>query len=437
MNSSASRAGSDASILATIIDGRAWVASSIRNPHFRKYCRLLNKTFHRPNPLAELLRPASSRLFTAVAASSPLLSVAHGLSHRIVPALVRVAAYAAGWRRQPEQWKPPVDLQAEEYFQNLLRHLFAEWPVPAFFDSVWYLPGNLIRRERHWYLHVAKGGSLRTAEDMPAAITRKAIHHAMIAPSRLGFHQALRWGQLKALGAADELIAAVLASPISSGFGHEEIRHRLLGKLSADPSFDPRDFGVIADVILELLAHGHLNRAKLLIDQPLRALRRHCYRRWQDLLGFAESQRIRFRNRDLTSPGLRAELRHIAHAVWRPMADVQPFEIKRSIAREAPSRWTIVERRSHAQLAFDGRILRHCVGSYWRRCAAERSSIFALRQHLWVENTERSFPRITIEVNRATRRIVQARGRWNRSLAPFERRIIAEWAGRNRLEMAV
>lgn len=437
MTSHASRAGSDAAILATIIDGGAWVASSIRNRHFRKYCRHLNKTFHRPNPLAGVLRPACRRLFTAVATSSPLLSVAHGLSRSIVPALVRVAAYAAGWLRQPEQWQPPADLVPEDYFANLLRHLFAEWPVPAFFDSAWYLPGDLIRNERHWYLHVAKGGSWRTAKGMPAALTRKAIHHAMNAPSGLGIYQALRWGQLTTLSASEGLVTAVLSNPISSGFAHEEIRWRLLAKLSADPDFDPSDFGVIADFIAELLDHHHLNRANLLIGQPLGELRRHCYQRWRNLLTFAESQGLRFRNHDLTRPGLRAELRHVAHAVWSPMPEMQPFEIKRSASRGAPSRWTIVERRSHAQLAFDGRALRHCVGSYWRRCVAERSSIFALRQHLWVENAERAFSRITIEVDRATRRIVQARGRWNRCPAPFERRIIAEWAERNRLQMAV
>lgn len=437
MNTSAALREADASVLVPIIEGRAWVASKIRNPHFRKSCRILNRTFRGKGALTDLLRPWCRDLFLPVASCSDLLSEPHALSRQIVPALVRVAAFSCNWIRSPADWRPRGGLGAGEQWASLLRHLFAKWPVPAFMDSVWLLPGDLVRRERHWYCHIAEGGSWRTARDMPAGISRRALHYAMDAPCHLSFVQALRWGQLAALGAGQDLVEAVLSSSMASRLSHEAIWSRLLEKVCADAHFNANDFGAIADLIADLLDHDHEKRACWLLDQSLQDLRRHCYRRWQSLLDAAESNGIRFREKLLMHAGLRAELRHFSNSRWEPMEGVAAFEVFRSQRYEEPSGWMITELRSHARLAMEGKVMRHCVEDYWRRCHGGRCAIFSLARRLSGEDAGKMIRHVTIEVHRTSRRIVQLRGKWNRRPLPFERSLIEEWAQKNGLKMAV
>ncbi|QJE96021.1 PcfJ domain-containing protein [Luteolibacter luteus] len=348
-----------------------------------------------------------------------------------------MAAFSCNWIRSPQDWNPGSDLPVEEQWSSLLRHLFAKWPVPAFMDSVWMLPGDLVRKERRWYCHIAEGGSWRSALDLPRGLSRRAIHLAMDSPAHLDLVQAFRWGQLRALGAKEELVGEVLASSMAKRLSNEAIWSRLLEKVAACPGFEPSDFGIIADLVVDLLDHGHEQRAGWLLDHSLPDLRGHCYRRWQSLLNAAEANGIRFRDKQLTRSGLRAELRHFSNSRWDPMEGVSAFEIIRRTGLGELFGWTIVELRCHARLAREGDAMRHCVEGYWRACHAGRCAIFSLARRPAGEDSDKIIPHVTIEVHRESRRIVQLRGKWNRWPFPLERSIIEEWAHRNGLEMAV
>lgn len=437
MNSCAASREADALVLVPIIEGRAWIASRIRNLHFRRCCRILNRTFQRKGELTDLLRPWCKDLFLPVARRSELLSTPHPLSRQIIPALVRVAAFSCNWIRAPQDWNPEARLTVVEQWSCLLRHLFAKWPVPDFMDSVWLLPGDLIRKERRWYCHIAEGGSWRSAVDIPTEFSRRTLHLAMDAPAHLTLVQAFRWGQLRALGAKEELVDEVLASSMAMRLSHQAIWTRLLEKVTASSQFEVCDFGVIADLLMDLLDHGHEKRVGWLLDHSLPKLRRHCYRGWQALLNAAEANGLRFRDKRLTRAGLRAELKHFANSRWDPMEGVSQFEILRRTGLGPLSGWTIVELRCHARLAQEGKSLRHCVEVYWRRCHAGRCAIFSLARRPAGDEAGKVIPHLTIEVHRESRRVVQVRGKWNRSPLPFERSIIEEWARRNRLKMAV
>jgi hypothetical protein len=379
-------------------------------------------------------RAACIRLAVRVAQQGELLTRPHALAADCVPALVRVAAYAGQWLREPETWQPAPGLTPEAQWRDLLLHLFAAWPLPEFFHSAWRVRGALTCLERDWYCHLARGGSWRKAAGLPAAISQRALHLATQAPARLSVCQALRWGQVTAVGGSAALLEEVLVSPMVTDLANEPIWSRLIVKTAAAGNCEPREFGVIADVLLELVTHGHLKRAGLLVERPLAELRRHCLRRWQGLLGEAVVAGLRFRDHDLSRPGLRAELRHFSAAVWEPMPEVSRFEVRRREDREEPAWWTIHERCSHAQLMVEGRELHHCVGGYLKKCLSGRSAIFSL----WQARPDAPSPqaRLTIEVDPATRRICQIRGRWNRLPNGFELRLIEEWAECNRLRLA-
>lgn len=119
------------------------------------------------------------------------------------------------------------------------------------------------------------------------------------------------------------------------------------------------------------------------------------------------------------------------------MRNVGHFETVRCEGYQAPSLWLIQERLNHAQLTAEGEALRHCVAGYWRRCREGNSAIFSLVQFHPAVVCERVVPRLTIEVERESRRVVQVRGKWNRRPDATEYRVLEEWAKRNELKLAV
>jgi hypothetical protein len=437
MSSVRSRTGEECSIVAGIIAGRPWTASTVKNPHLRKHARALGRTFRDARPVTDALREPCRRAFEALARHSHLLDRAHPLTGDLVPMLVRVSAYAAHWVRPPEDWQAPARSTPEAQWRDFLRHLFAAWPVPEFFDSAWQVRGDLWCLERDWFCHLGRGGSWRKAEGFPKSISRQAVHFALHAPAGLTVREALRHGQLAALGASAALEKEVLASAMTRDLSHDDFWSPLLAKVAAARGFDPREFGVVADVIAELLRHEHFNRARQLIELPFAELRRHAFRRWRGLLEAAKAEGVRFRDPDLTRAALRAELRHFSESGWEPMRDVGRFEIERSEGYEPPSLWLIQERLNHAQLTAEGEALRHCVAGYWRRCREGNSAIFSLLQFHPAVAHERIVPRLTIEVERSSRRVVQARGKWNRGPDATEYRVLEDWAKRNELRLAV
>ncbi len=428
----------DAATLATIAGGKTWTAASVRSLCLRRHCRELNKTIVRlPARIAADFRNACQNLFQAVALRSDLLHVAHPLERDIVPALIRVARYHRFWIREVPDWEGAAGLPPGEQWSSLLRHLFAKYPMPRFFDSAWRAAGRTKYLERDWFCYIARGGSWRKAGHMPPSITAKALHHAMSAPADLTVRQALRWGQLSAIDASQELVQQVLASPMVRDLSNDATWSRLFVKLAAAREFDPRDFGIIADLLLELHRQDQWDRAALLVAEPLASLRSHSYRRWRELQRIAAEDGVSFRDADLFRPGLRTQLLNVARASWNPMPDVMPFDLKPRSTDAHSSRWTIRERLTQAQLMREGRTLRHCVDLYWRRCKSGRSAIFSLAEWREMEEGEKEYPRVTIEVDKASRRIVQIRARWNNQARMVEQELIAKWAAANGLKIAV
>lgn len=122
------------------------------------------------------------------------------------------------------------------------------------------------------------------------------------------------------------------------------------------------------------------------------------------LEAWRSSRRIARRARGWAPSGIRG-------ATWAEDEDLQRV-------------WEIVELTDGAQLHAEGGALRHCVGLYASACRRGSSAIFSLRR--WTQDRPRSV--LTIEVEPARRRIVQARGFANLSPRPTPRRIMHWWA---------
>ena len=112
---------------------------------------------------------------------------------------------------------------------------------------------------------------------------------------------------------------------------------------------------------------------------------------------------------------------------WDGMEGTGPFTI-----RMANWEWEIVELCSHSELVADGHDMRHCVAGYGRSCRRGRDAIFSLRSK---QSDDPKMDRdVTIQVDRETRRVVQARG--YRNSRPYFNcvRVMRIWAQRNDLD---
>lgn len=92
---------------------------------------------------------------------------------------------------------------------------------------------------------------------------------------------------------------------------------------------------------------------------------------------------------------------------------------------------------SYAGLIEEGRRMRHCVSSYSYSVEAKRRSIWSLKHHVcqgeWnIISTKRL---LTVEIENATKKIIQARGPCNRTATSEEIALLRRWAAQEGLKV--
>ncbi|MCA9017980.1 MAG: hypothetical protein KDA77_21835, partial [Planctomycetaceae bacterium] len=168
---------------------------------------------------------------------------------RYLKALVFIASEARSWIRPIKAWRP-VGSNARRQFSSLLRHLFVEYQMPLFFDSVWlnnWAP--VCYNWREWYLDVGRGQNICHCR-LPIPYTKKMAHHFMRAPQDLTFLQALRWGQILGMGGDARLARSILASRIGVGFPRDEFWSTAIQWLIHHPGLDRTQIGLFVDYFI-------------------------------------------------------------------------------------------------------------------------------------------------------------------------------------------
>lgn len=415
------------SITPAIACGEAWIARHLSNNNLRQHCHLLARTFRSPHPLTEPIRDPCARLLAVIEEKCNLLTQIHPSEFQLIPVLVRISAYSEKWIRQPETWSGDWSNDPRTVVHGLLGHLFTLWEVPAFFDNAWLVKGELHYLERDWYCHFARGGSLRKVQGMPPSITSRALHLAMRAPQELTIRQALRWGQVKALGGGPEMLSEVLSSRMVKDLSNDAVWSRLLAKLIRTKHFDPKHFGLIADTLIGVMQVGNCPRAESLLALPLDELLRYSRRYWRTLLKLIRIELPNGCRNDIHCPHLRAELHHMNADQWARLPRSRPFE---SVHEEdgVSCRFQIVELTHQWQLVAESQAMKHCIDTYGRSCRAGRCSIFSVRQEEMVDGKMISTSHLTVEVDRRTRRILETRGRRNRYVIARQIPLLRKWA---------
>lgn len=332
-------------------------------------------------------------------------------------ALLALARQPLAWKRPLDAWRPRTH-NVRRQFASLARHLYADWPVPAFMDAAWFTGDTYDARcQQAWFVHLGTGENIRTAT-LPITYTKRMAHQFMLAPADLTVDAALRWGQIQGLGGSERLCRAVIATRLGSSFENDEFWITVLRFLIDNPMLDLAQVGPIVDYIYAQKfewtpIHGPGPRTAPQPNFTIKGRTPHSLLR-----------QVEAWHRTLArTPTYQAE--------WQP-SGVANFRFVEGTEHGSRRVWTITELLSTKALVAEGRALQHCVASYAHSCARRSCAIFTME----VEDSDGLRKVLTLEVHLPTKVICQARGKRNIEPGDKHRTLLRRWAEQSHLTLA-
>lgn len=397
-------------------------AKRIRNLNLRRHCRDLAAA----RRVTATMPQACHDLFVTVEQRSTIFTALHPRELPAVAALLRAAAYADHFVRPPAEWRAPA-VCARAQWDDLISYLFDLWPVPQAFAGAWMVPGPLLHPARDWYLHLARGGSVRGLPGMPP-LRRSAAAALNAVPPHRDVLLNVRRAQLHAMQCPPALTSAVLESRMARDFSNDALWLPLIEKMIAAPEFDAAQFGIISDGLQDMVAGAEYPRARQLLRLPVTELLRYWTKHWQHLLEILRPASLDGRNADTGCVFVRRAIHRAAQERWRPVEDIPAWESRAFSCGRGPCRWTVTELLSHCELMREGRTQRHCSASYSRVCQDRKSAVFSLRCEDGLTREPVPDLTCTIEIALPSRRVIQVKSRWNRRPHPFTHAVLRQWA---------
>jgi hypothetical protein len=317
------------------------------------------------------------------------------------------------WAMTEGEWVRPVEgwrrrgKSTDTVLRSLVTHLYARFPLPPFLSACFFSADAAARDHgARLFRFLGAGGSPYKAVKqglLPGSLTRRMCHDLMQTTGTPTLPEAVRLAQVSALGGDRRLGLALCGSPLGRGFSaREDFWLTAIQWFCAQPMLNPGQIGPLVDYLTYRL--GEEPELKMKGRSPLALIRQ--MEEWHGAL-----QRVR-------------RLRGEVYAPSGLPAGEQIFK-RRDDGREV---WTVTEILDSKSLAAEGRAMSHCVYSYGRWISAGRSSIWSVQR-----DGERV---LTVEVDNRTRRVVQVRGRFNRSAAAVEASVVSRWAGTAGLTIA-
>lgn len=417
-------------ILEGICDGRV-TETDVTQAHLKRFCAAIHNK-QAPNHERQVNRAALKRLVThLVSCRTKFLdkTPVHAGPGRqegdtYLEAIALIASHSSSWLRTIEEWKPTTR-NTQRQFASLLRHLFAKFDdLPLFFDKVWFTHrGKAAAESRRWYLHVGRGKSIREC-DLPIPCTKKMAHHFMQAPADVTVSQAIRWGQVHALGGDERLTRAVFGSRLANAFDHDDFWSTVLGWFIANPMLDRAHCGPIIDYLYhqrfvpERVFIGPGQNEETAAPQPQLSMRGRTpetllrqVNQWHGRLATSNTHQVR---------------------QWQPCG-IREFEFTEGSEQGRNLKvWTVRELLGSKALVAEGRQMKHCVATYASSCVRGACSIWTME----VESFQSVTKALTLEVRNNSLTICQARGKANRLPTDKERGVLTRWAALAGLKIA-
>jgi hypothetical protein len=379
--------------------------------------KAITRSFGKPNPgilqfLSEvrgrsvLLRPARFRG-----------RIEDGWLDTILDGLLALYRHRREWLRPIHRWEPresnPLPL-----FSSLAHHLLADYPVPPVLLSAWFLGDTWQgRQQQGWFKLAGMGKSLRRV-GFPIRLTRRMAHEFAHAPAHYPVDFALRWAQVRGLGGSDNLARVVASTRLGRAFENDDfwtsVIHLLINSTRLDPAH--------VEPIVEYLQDRKFEARRVIIGEDTELLLEPAQ---PDLTVSGRTVASLMRRVD----AWQAERKDQA---VRTLIRWDRSSIGEFIGQDLAGRaWTIRELLDSDELAAEGKAMEHCVATYTECCARRLSTI-------WSVGIEVAGVRervATVEVNPASREMVQAKARFNEEPDESCVAILKDWAGREGLKI--
>jgi hypothetical protein len=324
-------------------------------------------------------------------------------------ALLQLALLHAHWGREPEAWPIPDTREPRLQIAALTRHLLARYAVPGFLDTAWFEGFTESgARHRHWFAHVARGGSFRDVA-CPVPLTQRGVHVFLTTPPDWSIVGALRRGQVLGFGGPESLAQTLYGTRLGevqsdeafwAGVVHFLVNNPTVARSSIGPLLDfihGRRFGSSGDDAPEP-TFSMKGRTALALQRRVDD--------WHEQLG-----------KDARRP----------RTHWAATGIAGLHRVEPDTLSKATLDWRMVELTDNMALLEEGRDMRHCVRSYMDGCVKGNISIWSLRLRSSDSPTTRRL--FTVEVHNARRAIVQVRGRCNQ--------LPSSYRGNTRMTMAL
>ncbi len=321
------------------------------------------------------------------------------------------------WLRPVEDWKPN-SYNLYKQFSSLVRHLFAKYTIPLFFDDAFFT-GNATHQS--WFVHVGFGYNIRQAPHLPFALTKKAAHHMMTAPSDFDVNGALRWGQIHSMGGDERLVRAVLKTRAANLFTDNEFWESVFRWFKQNPMLDTAQYAPLIDYIynqkfVPSVPNEVPNGPRLLPPQPNLSMKDRSVDATIRAMEEWHKQTGRIRK---------------AGEKWWNASGIPEFNHVEGEHRKRL--FTVTELLNAAELREEGSAMYHCVGSYSYSCATGRTSVWSIKQ---VEPDGTVIRLLTVEVDNQSRSIRQARGKYNEKPSSKASDIMNRWAAMSGLTIS-
>lgn len=326
--------------------------------------------------------------------------------------------YRKSWVRPAEDWSPegsnPLPL-----FASLAHHLLATYPVPPVLLSAWFQGNDWAgHQQRRWFLLAGQGKSLRSI-GFPIRLTRRMAHVFAQAPAQFPVGFALRWAQVRSFGGSNEVARAVASTRLGREFSGGEFWESVVQFIVNHPKLELEEIDSVVEYLNDQKFEQRLvivgEDTEVYVDAPQPDL---CLRGWSvaSLLRRVAEWKARERPAGPERKLIRWDRSGIGGFRWQDLDG-------RS--------WTILELLDSDALAAEGKAMEHCAATYTDVCARRLTTIWSMG----IEGPESRDRVLTLEVNPASREVVQAKAKNNADPDDQGQAVLAAWAQREGLKI--
>ena len=333
------------------------------------------------------------------------------------------------WIRPLETWRVET-YNPDEQFSDLVRHLLADYDVPRFMDNAW-IDGN--RVHQNWFKHIAGGQNIRTASGLPFVLTKKAAHYFLAAPDDYTIAEALRWGQVYALGGNKNLAEALRGTylvralnrdtaPEDFWFVEEDFWISVIRFFIRNPRLRARRIGPIIDYI----QHQKYTGQRIVAEGGTMGPPHPNFSmkgRTPDTL----IQQVGGWHLELHRTAEAEKEKKMRQCKWK-RSRIGAFRFQ-----QGSRTWDITEITNQSELHAEGKIMGHCVLTYLELCRSGETSIWSMTIQDAGETVWKKA--VTIAVVPRSRRITEVRGKFNRFPTQEEKSILKRWATAENLKI--